>query len=341
MHIKYPTPIFYTVTDTTGLESNEANITVDYNGFLTSCKAYLDSGLSVGDGNYTIDPDGPGGEDPIEVYCDMTSGGYSIKTVTNDTALFAPAAEAYCSDNFGMQLFVPRTESHLTNAVATYGAEYFHIMGIYPNFNGARCTNTPFNSSSCFNWSPNDNGVWYVSNRTNIAEPNGDNVVGHSMGYWFTGTSISHYNDFPTGYSSATFACSAIDDPGVNAQSFANNTPTPINHPGITTSTINVTGTTTSISEMTVSLNMSLFINTTADLSITLTSPAGTKIELSDNSVIPTNVIFSDAGPQVPDQPLSTFNSQDANGVWTLEINSSGIPFFIPESITSWSLTIE
>jgi hypothetical protein len=40
-----------------------------------SCKSILDHGNSTGDGIYLIDPDGPGGEDPFEVYCDMTTDG--------------------------------------------------------------------------------------------------------------------------------------------------------------------------------------------------------------------------------------------------------------------------
>jgi hypothetical protein len=39
----------------------------------TSCKTLLDAGLSTGNGTYTIDPDGPGGNDPFQVYCDMTT----------------------------------------------------------------------------------------------------------------------------------------------------------------------------------------------------------------------------------------------------------------------------
>ena len=42
---------------------------------MDSCLAYLDAGLSSGDGIYAVDPDGdgPGGE--VNVYCDMTSAG--------------------------------------------------------------------------------------------------------------------------------------------------------------------------------------------------------------------------------------------------------------------------
>ncbi|HHH53738.1 MAG TPA: hypothetical protein ENK91_08780 [Bacteroidetes bacterium] len=40
-----------------------------------TCKAILDDGFSVGDGNYWIDPNGGGTEDAFQVYCDMTTDG--------------------------------------------------------------------------------------------------------------------------------------------------------------------------------------------------------------------------------------------------------------------------
>ncbi|HZJ34656.1 MAG TPA: fibrinogen-like YCDxxxxGGGW domain-containing protein, partial [Candidatus Angelobacter sp.] len=45
-----------------------------------SCKAILEAGLSVGNGVYTIDPDGPGGNASFQVYCDMTRdcGGWTL-----------------------------------------------------------------------------------------------------------------------------------------------------------------------------------------------------------------------------------------------------------------------
>jgi hypothetical protein len=40
-----------------------------------SCLAILEEGSSTGDGYYTIDPDGPGGDDPVQTWCDMSTDG--------------------------------------------------------------------------------------------------------------------------------------------------------------------------------------------------------------------------------------------------------------------------
>src|SRR5262249_5931137 len=59
-----------------------------------SCKAIRDAGKSAGDGAYTIDPDGAGGEAPVAVYCDMTGGGWTLvlKTDGSSTAHYPDAA---------------------------------------------------------------------------------------------------------------------------------------------------------------------------------------------------------------------------------------------------------
>jgi len=48
--------------------------TPDYCVF-KECRSWLDAGLSEGDGIYAIDPDGEGGMEPFDVYCDMTTSG--------------------------------------------------------------------------------------------------------------------------------------------------------------------------------------------------------------------------------------------------------------------------
>jgi len=41
--------------------------------------------------------------------------------------------EEYCSQ-YGLQLFVPRTQQHFQHARDTFGYTFFRVMGIYPTF---------------------------------------------------------------------------------------------------------------------------------------------------------------------------------------------------------------
>ncbi|TNF25765.1 MAG: hypothetical protein EP329_22425 [Deltaproteobacteria bacterium] len=195
---------------------------------VTSCLSLLQSGVTSS-GPQVIDPDGQGGAaGASEVWCDMTTdgGGYTLHKASVGSAYNAVEAEAYCA-SLGMSLFIPRTQSHLASAwsvaqSSTFGPDassgYLYIMGIYPSVKGATCKNTALtsNNPSC-GWIAGDDGSFWVSTRTDIAEPNGDNDLGASMYYGFDGSgNVTGYNDVPSpGYTSARFMCDIGDKDGL------------------------------------------------------------------------------------------------------------------------------
>ncbi len=164
-------------------------------------------------------------EGEFEVYCDMTTdgGGYSYLKV-NDAVSYAPAAETYCNQ-YGMHLFVPRSEAHkdASYAIAMDGnigpdanQRYMRILAIYPQQNGATCSNQVMQSSNnnC-NWQAHDaadGGTFWVHDRTNISEPNGDNNIVQSMYYqWNNDATINWHNDVTNGYNSERWMCDFAD----------------------------------------------------------------------------------------------------------------------------------
>ena len=168
------------------------------------------------DGTYKVVPPGI---TPFDVHCDMTTngGGYSYLKRNMPQAMNAAQAEAEC-DKYGMNLFIPRTAEHVVSsyAIATNGGIqndgsplYMYILGIYPKAQGANCVQKAMNSVACTTWRAGDDGPYYVGNKTNITEPNGDNGVTSSMYYDFqAGGVINWYNDISApGYTSARFMC--------------------------------------------------------------------------------------------------------------------------------------
>ena len=180
-----------------------------------------------GNGIYSIKPSTA----KISAYCDMNNGGYSIYTMTSGTPKNTTEVETAC-DNIGMKLFVPRTESHLTDGVNYFGGNYFYLMGLYPDFKGASCSTVYFNSNTCSSWGARDGGKWFVYNWDMsyphgeggfgvYPEPNGDNETYLSMFYEFDSSTkkLLRLNDiagnnpsYPNGYTTTKWACSAYDE---------------------------------------------------------------------------------------------------------------------------------
>ncbi|MCA9719820.1 MAG: hypothetical protein KC468_34455 [Myxococcales bacterium] len=150
-------------------------------------------------------------------------GGYAyLKVMGADSK--APAAEMYC-EQYGMHLFIPRSPAHkdVSYAIATdanIGPDgnqtYMRILGVYPKFNGATCSQQGMNSdnNNC-GWQARDavdGGTFWVHNVNNITEPNGDNNVIQSMYYnWNVDASIQWHNDVTAGYSSTRWMCDFAD----------------------------------------------------------------------------------------------------------------------------------
>ncbi|PKN56915.1 MAG: hypothetical protein CVU56_13820 [Deltaproteobacteria bacterium HGW-Deltaproteobacteria-14] len=191
----------------------------------TSCLTWREAGYTTS-GAYTIDPDGPSGAiAPFVVWCDMVidGGGYTFLKVKLGAAVGnggLGGAEAAC-DAYGLQLFIPRSPAHLAAAwlVATgpdFGesnALYLRLFGIYPSAKGATCAYTQLatGNPSCA-WVAGDGGPFWVSNRVDHWEPNGNNDLGSGMRYDFSGGVATSWDDIAApGYTSDRFMCDMGD----------------------------------------------------------------------------------------------------------------------------------
>lgn len=191
-----------------------------------SCSDIISHAGDIGDGYYNIKPN----NNKITALCDMENGGYTMISQSSATAKLTHEIESSCSTE-GMKLFIPRTESHLKKAIVAIGSNYFNALGIYPNAKGNKCSTVYFNSDSCTEFDPIDNGKWFVYNWDMsyphngggfgfYPEPNGDNDLGLSLSYTFNSSGVlTAMNDIqsssvanPGGYTFTKWTCSSIGE---------------------------------------------------------------------------------------------------------------------------------
>lgn len=196
----------------------------------SSCLDALNHQSATTNGYYNIKPN----QNKLSVYCDMVNGGYTEYKMTSLSDRFSSDVEAKCEEE-NLQLFVPRTESHVEHAIKEHAGSYFRLMGIYPKTAGARCDTVYFNSEDCSNWTTKDSGKWFVyawdmtyphngGGYGAYPEPNGDNSLNSSMAYGWDNTTgrVISLNDILNtntsslgGYTTRNWVCSAKDEKNI------------------------------------------------------------------------------------------------------------------------------
>ena len=166
------------------------------------------------DGDYKVDPDGPGALPPIPVYCDMTTdgGGYTMYPVTAGKVSYRTTDANSCTD-VGLKIIIPRTKAHLGSMWKKYTAAYFTaVPGISGkaagNYTG--CLMNSGDATCGANWTALDQGAWFLRD-TAYTEPNGDYTPGCWLGVT-TGLDANGnlgFNDANCNYSTGTmYVCS-------------------------------------------------------------------------------------------------------------------------------------
>ncbi|MCB9758594.1 MAG: hypothetical protein H6739_02015 [Alphaproteobacteria bacterium] len=181
----------------TDCDDTDANIVPEANGGCaqgTDCLDILNSGLSSGDGNYLIDPDGYGtGEDPIEVYCDMNTSGGGWTLCAALTKGYVPAHMLYDEDLYAFQArlnsdnnYVYETDAPSSSTTMWNNSESLNY-GQFCRHMGSGVTQTRL-EAKLYNWANNNGashqGRSYDTTKTGV-------FSGNLFLNWFTNTSSS------------------------------------------------------------------------------------------------------------------------------------------------------
>ncbi|HEY8376640.1 MAG TPA: fibrinogen-like YCDxxxxGGGW domain-containing protein, partial [Nannocystis sp.] len=147
----------------------------------------------LGDGDYLIDPDGPGPIAPLTVHCEMDLGACGYTMVRFNDPNLGSNQDAYAAKcaSVGMEIIVPRTKALATTIYTWNGNVVPNLYNVFPKFNGATGIN---------NWTGKCKGVdctfWMTDEPdfdvscTDGYEPNGDNNVNYRIYKWNDGCGV-------------------------------------------------------------------------------------------------------------------------------------------------------